>query len=258
MITISNQKVGGFEPRWADFRGYSLLFDNPGDCLASSGPLLHLDNKVDTDPQLGFYSALNNSIAVIEREMLIRSYLFCPLPPASYHVTVWDGGNAANVADVAPLYRTVLEAQLEQLPSSLAEKNALTDLMLASSLADHRAEITFRFDRLVKWGNSVLVARLMPSEESQIQFQELMALRSSLSAEFAELSGLTQSKRYTPHVSLGYFANEEAAQQATPCVDTWSESVREQVQDQSLSFNSVSLYGFTDMAHFFKIGRDTR
>ena len=252
MITISNQKIAGFEPRWADFRGYSLLFDNPGDSLMSSGALLNLDNQIETEPALGFYRALNASLLVIGREMLTRSYLFCPLPPASYHVTVWDGGNDANVAAVVPPYRADMEAQLKHLPPSLAQQNPLTDLVGTSSLAAYKAELTFRFDRLVKWGNSVLVARLMPSEETQAQFQELVALRSLLSAEFAALTGLNPSKQYTPHVSLGYFANQEAAQQATPCVEEWSEKVREHVGNQCLRFCSVGLYGFTDMAHFFK------
>jgi hypothetical protein len=29
MITITNHKISGFDPRWATFRGFSLLFDNP-------------------------------------------------------------------------------------------------------------------------------------------------------------------------------------------------------------------------------------
>ena len=257
MLTISNQKVAGFEPRWAGFRGYSLLFDNPGDSLTSSGALFNLDNHVDTDAELCFYLALSDSITAIGREMLIRSYLFCPLPPPSYHVTVWDGGNDANVAAVVPTHRAELEAQLKQLPSSLAQGNALTDLVLATPLAVHKTEIAFRFDRLVKWGNSVLVAKLTPSDESQAQFEELVALRSSLSAEFAALTGLNSSKQYTPHVSLGYFANQEAAQQATPCVESWSALMRERVGELCLSFRSLSLYGFTDMAHFFKVGTES-
>ncbi len=254
MLTISNEKVAGFEPRWADFRGYSLLFDNPGESLVPSGAMLMLDNRVETDTKLGFYRALSAGVGALGREMLIRSCLFCPLPPASYHVTVWDGGNDSNAAGVASPHRTLLEAQLKHLPSALAEKNALTDLVLASPLAASRLEITFCFDRLVKWGNSVLAAKLMPSEASQAQFQELTARRSRLSAEFATLTGLSAAKHYAPHVSLGYFANQEAAQQATPCIEAWSESMREQVRDQSLCFRSISLYGFTDMAHFFKVG----
>ncbi len=253
MITIINQKVAGFEPRWADFRGYSLLFDNPGDSLTPSGALLDLNSQVDTDPELGFYQALNNSIAAIGRDMLIRFYLFCPLPPPSYHVTVWDGGNDANVADVAPTYRFVLEDQLRGLPLSLPQKNALTDVVLASPLASLNSEIVFRFDRLIKWGNSVLVAHLLPAEGFEAQFQQIVEYRSELSAAFGVLTGLPTSKRYTPHVSLGYFANQEAAQSATPCIDGWSTVIREHLSELHLSFRTVGLYGFTNMAHFFKV-----
>ena len=254
MITISNQKVAGFDPRWADFRGYSLLFDNPGQCLTSSGTLLALNCQVETDPELGFYKALNAAISSIGREMLMRSYLFCPLPTPSYHVTAWDGGNDANSANVAAAYRLELESQLKGLPSSLPQKNALTDVVSASLLADYHAEIRFRFDRLMKWGNGVLAARLVPLEESVAQFQHLVELRAALSVEFEKVSGLVSSKRYSPHVSLGYFANQEAAQQATPCINDWSAIVQEHIGGHYLCFQTISLYGFTDMAHFFKVG----
>ena len=254
MITISNQKLAGFEPCWADFRGYSLLFDNPGQSLTPFGTLLALNCQVETDPELRFYKALNAALFSIGREMLMRSYLFCPLPMPSYHVTAWDGGNDANVSDVSFAHRAELETQLKGLPLSLPQKNALTDVVLASSLADYQTEIRFRFDRLMKWGNSVLAARLVPSDEFEPQFQHLVELRAALSMEFEKISGLPSSKRYSPHVSLGYFANQEAAQQATPCIDHWSAIVHDHIGDQYLRFQTIGLYGFTDMAHFFKAG----
>ena len=252
MITISNQKVAGFEPRWADFRGYSLLFDNPGQSLTPSGALLVLNCQVEIDPELGFYKALNLALTNIGREMLIRSYLFCPLPPPSYHVTVWDGGNNANSASAASAHRSELEAQLRGLPLSLPQKNTLTDVVLGSPLAGFQGDLIFRFDRLLKWGNSVLVARIIPTEECEDRYQQMVDLRAGLSSEFEKLSGIKASPRYSPHVSLGYFANQEAAQQATSCIDEWTAMVRQQIGNERLCFRSMSLYGFTDMAHFFK------
>ena len=254
MITITNQKIAGFIPSWADFRGYSLLFDNPGQCLTASGSLLALDCSVDNDTQLSFYRELSTSLTSIGREMLIRSYLFCPLPAASYHVTVWDGGNIANLADITPDHQSELKSYLDRLPLSLSNKNHLTDVVLASPLTNYEGEIVFQFDRLVKWGNSVMVVKLKPSTQTEAQFQFLLELRRNLSAEFAKVSGLRPSAQYTPHVSLGYFANQEAAQQATPCIEQWSEVIRESLGDLQLSFRTISLYGFTDIAHFFKAG----
>ena len=36
-ISITNQKVAGFIPLWSEFRGFSLLFDNPSDSLSLRG-----------------------------------------------------------------------------------------------------------------------------------------------------------------------------------------------------------------------------
>src|SRR5438874_2339771 len=62
MITITNEKVAGFDPRWATFRGFSLLFDNPGHSLTPAGEWLNLTCAVDTDPDLAFYKALRESL----------------------------------------------------------------------------------------------------------------------------------------------------------------------------------------------------
>jgi hypothetical protein len=38
MVTITNTKIAGVDgPRWAPFRGFSLLFDNPGDGVLPMG-----------------------------------------------------------------------------------------------------------------------------------------------------------------------------------------------------------------------------
>lgn len=33
MFLITNPKVSGFTPQWSQFRGFSILFDNPSDRL---------------------------------------------------------------------------------------------------------------------------------------------------------------------------------------------------------------------------------
>ena len=57
---------------------------------------------------------------------------------------------------------------------------------------------------------------------------------------------------YTPHVTLGYFANKESAQLATPLVSDWAKTFEEAVKDLTITYHSISLYGFTDMITFFK------
>ena len=250
MFSITNQKVAGFTPRWAEFRGFSLLFHNPGDCLQSHGPRLDLACAVDSDPALGFYRSLRDGAAALDPDLLTAAYGFCPLPSPSYHVTVWDGGNDANCAQVTGEQRPKLAAYLAGLPEGLAAANDITTLALASPLV-HRPDwqIEFQFDRLSVWGG--LVARLAPTEASRERFQAFAEERRRLNAACAGAFGIKASDNYSPHVSLSYFANREGAHLASAHLPVWSAVFAERMQGQTLTFASAGLYGFTDMASFF-------
>jgi hypothetical protein len=252
MISITNAKVAGFTPRWATFRGFSILFDNPGRCLTRAGRqhLLHCD--LDGDPALGFYRSLRDSLARLDLASLTNTYLFCPLPPSSYHVTVWDGGNDANVGDVVPDHRHELELLLAGLPATLSEPNGLTALAARSPLVIGGAAITFRYDRLYLWGHSGLVALLAPADAASAnRLREIEASRRALSAQCQQAYGISASDRYLPHVSLGYFANREGAQLAAAMLETWEGGFAGEMAGQLLPLTHASVYGFTDMATFF-------
>jgi hypothetical protein len=254
MITITNAKVGGFVPRWAPFRSFSLLFDNPRHSLTRSGDRLDLNSDLDADPELGFYRRLRDSLGDLGPDLLTNTYLFCPLPPASYHVTVWDGGNDGNVDRVTGSQRSELEALLAGLPGSLSHPNSLVEMAAASPLV-RRDEwnLRFRFDRLINWGNTVIVARLHPADEAAVEtLNELVGERRRLTTQFSEVFGIGPSETYTPHVSLGYFANREAAQLSVPCLESWNHRFAEGMQGLTLALSRVSVYGFTDMATFFR------
>jgi hypothetical protein len=254
MITITNPKVAGFAPRWAPFRGFSLLFDNPGRSLTPAGDRLDLHGEVEADPELGFYRKLRDSLERLDPGLLTNTYLFCPLPPASYHVTVWDGVNDGNVARVSSSQRPQLEQWLAGLPRSLSEPNELIEMAGSSSLVRREEwSLRFRFDRLVNWGNTVMVVRLAPADEASSQaLNELVEERRRLTTRFQERFGIGPSETYTPHISLGYFANREAAQLSVPCLEDWNRIYAEQMQELTLPFRRISLYGFTDMATFFR------
>jgi hypothetical protein len=112
-----------------------------------------------------------------------------------------------------------------------------------------------RWERVCsKWGNRVLVARLEPADiESRDEFGRIIADRNDLSVRFQEHFGFKITD-YSPHVSLGYFANKEYAELATPQIDRWIGLCEKEAGDLTVAFGSVSLYGFTDMATFFKAG----
>jgi hypothetical protein len=254
MLTITNAKVAGFAPRWAAFRGFSILFDNPGRSLTPSGDRLDLACDVTNDAALHFYRTLNDALAALNLNLLTNTYLFCPLPPPSYHVTVWDGGNDGNLAHVVAAQHPHLDTLLAGLPDSLLHPNVVTDIPLRSSLVTKRDwPIRFRLESLVIWGNIVLVARLAPADDaSTCVFHALVAARSRLNARYREALGISPSDNYTPHVSLGYFANKESAQLSIPCLATWNALFLERLSGMTLDFDRASLYGFTDMATFFK------
>jgi hypothetical protein len=256
MITITNAKVAGFTPRWALFRGFSLLFDNPGRSLTPRDGRLELTCTVDTDPELTFYRNLRAQIEALDLDLLTHRYLFCPLPPPSYHVTVWDGGNDGNVEQVVGARRSGLEALLNGLPDSLLQPNEFLELPACSPLVQRQDwALRFQLDRLVQWGNAVLVAYLAPADPASTQaLEDLTEERRCLTSAFRQAFGIGPSDTYTPHVSLGYFANQEGAQSAAPHVPDWNQRFQQAMEAQTIIFRQVSLYGFTDMATFFKAG----
>ena len=248
MITITNPKLESFTPQWARFHGFSLLFDNPGASLRDDNS----HTTLVTDPQIEFYAALKQTLQSIGEPMLTNSYLFAPLPYPSYHVTVWDGINDSNLADVNPKHRHDATTLISGLPSSLASKNALTQFIAASSLLQNQAPLTFSFDSLQMWGNKVLVATLCPTEESLAPFDTLKLQRANHSHSFAAEFGTAPLAEYRPHVSLGYFANKELAETAINPLTAWQAAFSKSMAQKTISFSSLSLYGFTNMATFIK------
>ena len=251
MFSITNDKVAGFVPRWAGFRGFSVLFDPPGDGLTVSGPCLHLACDVEGDPALGFYKSLRDALTRLDTDLLTAAYLFCPLPPPSYHVTVWDGANDGNRTFVVPDRKPALESLLAGLPDALTQPHEMTAPALASPLVLRPDwNIEFRFSHLSIRG--ALVARLVPTEASQEAYAEFVAERHRLNDSFDESFGIAAYEDYTPHVSLGYFANREGAQAARPNLVDWNALFAQKMEGLTVTFRRASLYGFTDMATFFK------
>lgn len=251
-MEITNPKVAGLEPRWAPFRGFSLLFENPGDCLTPAGNLLRLACRVEADPELRLYRALAEGIRQTGCD---RRYSFCPLPHHSYHVTVWDGCNDGNLPEVCGAARPAFRSYVEALPGSLGNEAPFTGTIAASPLvARPDWGIRFRFSELVKWGDSVLVVRLAPADgESERALSELAADRKRLTARFREAYGIGPGDEYRPHVSLGYFANAALARGADPHVPEWEDSLSVALEDVTVTFPRIALYGFTDMASFFRL-----
>jgi hypothetical protein len=241
MLTITQAKVAGLEPRWAPFAGFSLLFDNPGSAAARS-------------PERTLYAQLDAAIGKIGRDALSRDFLLCPLPLSSYHVTVWDGINAENLSSVSDPLRAEWAAYLRGIPQPMCPEPASMKVVRDSALAHGpRMPIKFRFEDLAVWGHQALVARLLPADEaSAARLAELCVAREELNAAALRSLGVCASSRYAPHVTLGYFANEAGGQRCAARLMDLNTQFQPQLADATITFLSVGVYVFPDMANFFR------
>ena len=89
MPKITNHKIADLRPIWADYRGFSLLFDNPNpkENLLDIGNNLHKINCSKRDTSIEFYQVLNEGLDNLGLGNSANDYLFCPLPFSYYHVT---------------------------------------------------------------------------------------------------------------------------------------------------------------------------
>ncbi len=255
MADTSNIAAVCSESRSSSLRGCSLLFDNPGQSLRSVGNQLYFDNEVDSDNTSALYKILYDTIAPHNNDAAINRYLLRAKSAAYYHVTVWGGVNDQNVAGVAEPHRAMLRDWLARLPDSLSEYSLHTSVILKSPLVKRSAwNVRLRFDRIVNWHNACLAALLQPFDiESERALAEIVKERAQLSEEFEAMFGIKSPDVFVPHITLCAFADADAAQKAAPYITALSEAVHEQAGQMTLAFDSISLYGFTDVTCVFKL-----
>lgn len=243
------------DSRFKPFHGFSLIFDNPGkhSLFPVDDHFWRIDCQVHTDPWLGLYSKLRTSVKKIVLAAPRPSFSFSELPAYSYHVTVWDGLNEANKERVFKRFQADLAHFLVGLPDTLRHSSEFTALS-QSSLLVNNLNITFQFEKLSVFGNSVLVARLKPADEdSQQVYNKIEKHRRELYKRFEREFGLSDWRSsYDPHISLGYFGNEESGETAASKKAHWTEKFKNAIGSEPIHFRSVSLYGFLDMKTFFK------
>ena len=73
-MNITNNKLKELN-NWADFRGFSLLFDNPEGNLKTLDCGLFKINCSPRDPQLKFYYLLNNLLKEIIPQLPAKNHL---------------------------------------------------------------------------------------------------------------------------------------------------------------------------------------
>lgn len=254
MIEITNPKIAGFSPRWAPFPGITLLFNNPGNTLRLTGNLQLLDCSVADAEAVRLYGLLDQALQEIDPDALAAQYLFCPLPPSTYHVTVFDGVNKANLEWVHAAHFESLQNFLQGLPESLHRPPPCLQFLTESALLrEPLPPVRFVLRSVEIWPSPALVARLQPADAAaEAAFDQLCIARETLRVAFVGALGVGPGETLVPHVTLGYFAGETAAQPAYTHLAEWNAHFHERAANVPIEFRSVSLYGFSDMITFFK------
>lgn len=263
MITITHDKILGFTPLWAPYNGFSLLFDNPDSGFSGIDDKLYigrcplkLDNDLD-NPRLALYQAFVEGLNSIDISLLTNTYLFCPLPPSTYHVTVWDGLNDGNYDLGTSVDANSSEwerwTNFQENLFRFAEKIDFLYLERGSPLVQNQWDITFQFDTLHKWSSGMGILLKPADQQSERLLKEIENHREELYKNFpVEI----KHSEYAPHVTLGYFANKESAQLATPLVSDWAKIFEETTRGLRITYSSIHLYYFINMITFIMLDRE--
>ncbi|MFK7906237.1 MAG: hypothetical protein AB8B69_13990 [Chitinophagales bacterium] len=260
MPKITNHKITDLTPTWADFRGFSLLFDNPNPAenLLDIGNNLYKINCSKSDTSIAFCQTLSEVLDNLGLGNSTNDYLFCPLPFSSYHVTYLDGISNKDKENLNPIDKVDFDTFLKNLPVSLKSGTRFTNFQNAHISEQLQKPIHFEWDKLSNWGNKVLAVQLKPTVESSDVYQMLMQKRGKIFKEFlCELDFSKQPERrdYVPHISLGYFANKDGGELSLAKIEGWTDSFRKMLEGKTITFDRFSLYGFTDMVTFIKVGQ---
>lgn len=250
MIQITSTKIEGFAPLWKTMRGWSLLFDRPGADAASAQLVRYGHN-----PDIRFFERLSAAFDPQAQQAMLRDFLLCFLPSDSYHVTVLDGVNDDILPLIALEYRPVFSAYLEGMRRSLALPEPFAYLIGRSDLVQKKDwDIHFEFKELSLWAHSqALTVQLAPADApSAVRLASLTMARANLNTRLETiLQTQLVKKPFTPHITLGYFANLEGLQLAKTHLAEWSDRVKSAVAGETITFDKVSIHGFSNMASFF-------
>jgi len=231
---ITNAKLTSLKPHWASFRGVSLLFKNPA---SPAGRTL--------------YRTLQDGLQALAHDALVEKHLFRFLPARAHHVTVWDGVNDGNLSRVKPEFQAAWRQFLDAIPNTSSTDPLLQEIRQSELLHHPNWNLRLRCEQIENWSNISLVARLVPADEaSEASLRQLILDRDALSDIFEAKYGVRPHPDYTPHITLGYFANDQLAAASGEAVARWNTLLLEKTNGQILSLHRVGLSLFEHMASF--------
>lgn len=254
MVDITTGKLRAVSPpAWRPYPGVSVLYTDPGSAGVSGvEPLDTASGTRHGDRRL--YDHLYAVAEEIDASLSAGDVPFGRLPRHTYHVTLCDGVNQGTRSRVHRSLRDEVASTLDAMPDSLLWTTTLLRLLQDRELqwTVRRNPVSYRVETLRVWGH-VLVASLEPADQrSEAAKAAHEACRSDLVARLAARLGV-RIQPWRPHVTLGYFANEDAAAHARDHVlPEWQDRVGERVAS-SVTFRSASVHGFTDMVSFWRL-----
>ena len=201
------------------------------------------------DASLPLFGGAHRGLQALEPNRLLLDYGFCSLPYDSYHVTAFDVANLKDLERCHAEVRDEMRMAFDVLPGLEGFRATFLSEAVLSELASAEWDLSFGYGGLCIWGG-VMVLLLAPLDEAA--YGRFFEARTRLCRTYLEGFGVGGSEMYMPHLSLGYFLNHEASSSAAEKVPEWDTVLRSAVGDATVSFPRVSLYGFTDMATFFR------
>jgi hypothetical protein len=247
-------------PVFAPFKGFSILFEGYKNLADLDPSWKRLSAESET-----LYAELTSALDQLKTRMELDSNTFIALPPSSYHITLWDGLNQENVETISrpdPTENDQIKAEFRRLIAGLPDTAPmLLEREELASLPNWEARLrlvmnesdnlNFSFVGLSVWGDEVLVARLAASKRSTETLEYICRERSIFNEHIRTKLGINPRSEYTPHISLGYFTNNEAGRIGSQKIPEWNRLFSERVRSQYWT-PRVKLYFFLDMCTFIR------
>ena len=251
MRFIDNPKIAWVGPtEFRRFAGASLCFRNPGTAATQlTSGYYRLDSHPGAINPAPLYMAIHNGLAKDIGIIFALEHGLCPLRMETYHVTMCDLVNDANVGCLHEEFQSQWVRFLQDIPGSLTAP--LPKPLLPSDAEFGVPEIRFRFKALELWeSDRALVAVLAPVSGTEAAASTIEERRSTIDAAFVGC-GKPLNAPWTPHITIGYFASISDLVFAKNYLPRWSADIALRTAQATVSFSRVCLYVFEDMQTYY-------
>ena len=239
-------KIHQVQPlQWSEFAGFSLLFDH-GDRHHMNSDGLRL---LKCQPGIEVYDVLASFTL---SESLFLGPAFCPLPAESFHVTVWDGVNVANLNSLNDAGQSLFGKYLRKISKAMP--------VISSEFEENdfpNDPLTVRVKSLRIRGEALVAHLCADDEPSQLAENRLRTFRQQLDEDWELRIGKPRLREWEPHISLGYFADSSQQQQVQAAIVGFEERLLSKLEGLKLSMGPLAVYGFSDMVTFFREASDS-